>query len=90
LKNKLVKNYDSGFASLIGLLITLALMCLLVYIAFNTYFKTPVTDKETKKSLSQQGIDSSSYKTILDSSRNKVKDIQKQLKEQTEELEGLR
>ncbi len=89
-KMKLINSRNYGFASLLGLVITLMIICVLVYFIFNVYFKMPGVDEETKEAFSQHGIDSSSYKTILDSTQGKVQDLNKQLRDRTKAIEELR
>ena len=53
----------------------------------NSYFKrSPFADKETESTLSKQGIDTRNYKSIVDTTRSKIKGIQDQ---HSKELEGL-
>ena len=80
----------SGFASLIGLILTLAIILILAYVAFKVYFEMPVRDEEIKGALSEQGIDTSSYQSITESTREKVKDVNKQLLQRQKQLEDLR
>ncbi len=47
-------------------------------------------DKETEESLSQERIDTTSYKTIVDSTREKMEDANQKLLERAKELENLR
>ena len=71
------KEYKSGFVFL-ELVLVLAIILFLCYRLLNMYFKKPSLDKETKKVLTEQGIDTTSYKATLDSTREKVEDITKQ------------
>jgi hypothetical protein len=70
-----------GFASMIGLLFALAIVLFIFYILFNTYFKRTSMDKSTEKAVQEQGINTANYGTIIDSTRNKIKDIEKQAAE---------
>ncbi|MFH1339311.1 MAG: hypothetical protein ABIH40_05670 [Candidatus Omnitrophota bacterium] len=62
---------------------------MLFYLVLNTYFKKPSIDKEAEKPLSEQGIDATNYQTILDSTKKKVEDINKQLLEREKQLKDL-
>ena len=66
-----------AFASLIELLVVLAIILFLCYIAFNRYFNKPCFDKKTKQVLSEQNINNADYQTIVETTRDKVNDINK-------------
>lgn len=67
-----------GFASLIGMLLTLVIISFLIYILLNTYLKPTIVDHGT-----------SNYKSIADSVRNRVEELNKKSLEQTNQLENL-
>ena len=46
----------------------------------------PSLDQETQKVMSEQGIDSSNYQSLIDSSKKKLQDIQEQ---HTQELDKV-
>lgn len=66
-----------GFA-LIEITISLVIIAILYYIVANTYFKKTKMDKETERALSEHGIDTSSSKAFIESTKNKVEEINKQ------------
>jgi len=66
-----------GFAFL-ELLLVLAIILFLCYRLLNLYFKKTSVDKETKQILSDQGIDTTTYKSTTESVRTKIQDITKQ------------
>jgi len=74
----------------IGLLFAVAIILILCYHLFKSYYKKPILDDSTEKSLSSQGIDTSSYHSIVDDTRRKVKDIEKKLLEQEQELQDTK
>jgi hypothetical protein len=81
----------SGFLSILGLLITLVIISVLVYYLLNTYFKTagiPVQQKSGPGS--SAGINTSSYQSIISSSRNAVDNINKRSQSQLDELMGIK
>lgn len=82
-----VRKYRGGFLSLLGMLISLIIVGLLVYFAFNAYFKVPVLDKQTEESVSKAGVDTSSPVTIINSTRKTVDDINKKMLKQSQDLE---
>ncbi len=66
-----------GFG-LIEMLIAAAIVVCAVYFLMQTYLKKPLVDAETKKALSEQNIDTSTYKTTVQSVKDKIQDIEKQ------------
>lgn len=67
-----------GFISLIELLLAAVIILFIGYIMLNLYTKGSYIDKKTKKVLEEGGIDTSGYKGILDSTKRKIEDINKQ------------
>ena len=68
-----------GFLSLIGLLLSIVIIFVLCYFLLTVYLKGPSTDKATKKSLTEQNIDTTTYQTTLDSTKARIKNINKEL-----------
>ncbi len=82
-----MKQFKNGFA-FIELLLVIAIILFLFYKVINLYFKkTPTINKETEKALSEQGIDTTNYKSIVGSTREKIQDIQTQ---RIKELENIK
>ncbi len=77
---------EKGFLSLLGLLFTLAIILFVCYIMINTYLRKPISDKSTEKVISEQNIDTSSYQSIVDTTRKRVQDIEKQAEERQNQL----
>ena len=63
---------------LIELIVVLAIVMFIAFKMWEAYSKKPVLSKESEKVMAEQGIDTTNYKTISDSIKNKVEDIQKQ------------
>lgn len=78
--------YKMGFVTLLALLLVLVIMCILIYMLYNTYFKKLSPEGRTTKSFLEQGLDTSNYQSILDSTRKTVKDINKQQLDRTNDL----
>jgi len=72
-----MKKIKTGFM-LIELLVVLAIIMFIVFKVWDIYFKRPALSKETQKVMSEQGVDTTNYKTISNSMKNKVEDIQSQ------------
>ncbi len=62
----------------IEILLVLVIIMFLAFKVFKLYFKGPPLNQETQQVISAQGIDTTSSKSIIDSTRNKLKDIQNQ------------
>jgi type IV secretory pathway TrbF-like protein len=77
---------NQGFVSLIGMLLTLIIICFLVYTMLNIYFKPGVVEKTAGKNMQASGIDTSSYKSIVDSTKDKVKEINQRSQERVDQL----
>lgn len=78
-----------GFA-LLEILFVAIIILLLSYFALKFYYKNPSIDEPTQKALSQQGIDTISHQAVLDSTREKIKDINKQLLDSEKQLEDYK
>lgn len=78
------------FLSLLELVLALGIVLFLAYKAYNAYFKKPAMDKDTEQALSQQGIDTSNYSTIVNSARRQVQDINKRLMKRTDALDAIK
>jgi hypothetical protein len=72
---------QKGFASILGLLFALAIIFFIFYLIFNTYFQQSCINKSDQKAVSEPGINTANYGTILDTTRSKIKDIEKQAEE---------
>lgn len=79
----------NGFFTLLGIVLTMAIILVLFYYLFNTYFKQPVVDKESQKSFNEYNIDTANYKTIMDSTRDRVKGIEKDMLNQSQQWQDM-
>jgi len=70
-----MRKVKAGFG-FIEILLAMAIVAFLAFTAFKMYFKKTSLDKETQKIISDQGIDTTSSKSIIDTTREKLKDIQ--------------
>lgn len=66
-----------GFSG-VELLVVLILVFILSYFAYRAYFVEKIAGKEGTQFLSEQGIDGRNYKTAIDSTRQKIREIQKE------------
>ena len=77
---------EKGFIGLLSLLFSLAVVCALAYFAYGVYFKKPIADQQTQEMLSSQNIDTSTPKTILDSTRTQIKGMEKMIQERESQV----
>ena len=66
----------------IELLLVLAIIMFVAFTVFKLYFKKPSLNKETQRVISEQGIDTASSRSIIDSTQKKLQDIQGQRMEE--------
>lgn len=72
-----MRKLKAGFMY-IELLLVLAIVIFIASKVFKLYFKKTSFDKEAQRVISIQGIDTASPKSIVDSTRKKLQDIQNQ------------
>lgn len=88
MQNHRTNKYSLGFG-LIGILIGLVIISFIIYKMIKVYSTPARMDQETSKTLSDQGIDATNYKTILDSVKTKVEDAAKKDAARLKEMENL-
>ncbi len=76
-----------GFALLEILLIAIVIVAF-SYFTIKSYVKGPPVDESTQKALSEQGIDASSQQAVLESTRSRVNDLNKQILDREKDLES--
>lgn len=72
-----MRKIKAGFM-FIELLLVLAIIAFIAFRVFKFYFKNPSFNKETQRVISEQGIDTASYESIIDSTKKKLQGIQDQ------------
>lgn len=79
---------NDGFVSLLGVLLTLVIISVLSYMVFKNYYSaTPQSDKSIEKPLAEAGINTTSYSTVLDSTKTRINDLSQQQMKAAEQLE---
>ncbi|MCX5708446.1 MAG: hypothetical protein NTY14_05695 [Candidatus Omnitrophica bacterium] len=68
---------EKGFFSLIGMIVSLALICFFVYYMMNNYFKAQVSVPDESGLSSGSESSSVNYQSIISNTRNKVEEINK-------------
>ena len=69
-----MRKIKTGFM-FIELLLVLAITMFIAFKVFKLYFKQPALNQETQRVISESGIDTISYKSTIDSTKNKLQDI---------------
>lgn len=64
-----------GFLILIEIMIVVVIILFFYNIMINIRFGASNIDKDTRNTFKEQGIDTSNYKSILDSAKEKIKNI---------------
>jgi len=72
---EVVRKINAGFM-FIELLLVLVIIMFAVFKVSKLYFKQPSLNQETQRVILESGIDNTSYKSTIDSTRNMVEDIQ--------------
>jgi len=79
-----VKKANNGFAY-IELLVVLAIIAFIAIKLLNNYYKKPSIDKETQKVVSEQGIDTTSYSSIVGSVKNTLQNAKNKQADRVEQ-----
>jgi hypothetical protein len=85
-----IKEEKGQFFTLLELLLALAIIWFLASKVLTVYFKKPIADKQSSKFISEQGIDTTSSKTILATTKHRLQVIDQQLKAQEKEMENIK
>ena len=70
-----MRKIKAGFMFL-EILLVLAIIMFIAFKVFKLYFKNPPIDKETQRVITEQGINTTTYKSIINSTKDKLEDIQ--------------
>ena len=79
-----MKKANNGFAY-IELLVVLAIIAFIAIKLLNNYYKKPSIDKETQKVVSEQGIDTASPRSIVDSVKNTLQNAKNKQADRVEQ-----
>jgi len=74
------KKNRAGFM-FIELLLVLCIIAFIAYNVFKLYLKKPYLNQETQQVMLKEGIDTTNYKSIIDSAKKNVQDYQRHFKE---------
>ena len=81
-----MKRANNGFAY-IELLVVLVIIAFIAIWMLNNYYKKPSIDKETQKVVSEQGIDTTSYSSIVGSVKNTLQNAKDSHSEDSDKIE---
>jgi prepilin-type N-terminal cleavage/methylation domain-containing protein len=84
-----MRKIQAGF-SLIEILLAVTIIVFILIKGLNFYSNNPFISKEAKSIIAESGIDMTSYKAIIDSSRAKIEDIHNKRFEALNKLEEER
>jgi hypothetical protein len=80
---------NKGFMGLIGLVFTVMIIGVLAYFIFPKYFgESTGMDQQTKNIAQQSGIDTTSQSSILESTKNRIKELEAMQNEQAKKALG--
>ncbi|MFA5099601.1 MAG: type II secretion system protein [Candidatus Omnitrophota bacterium] len=77
---------NRGFTGLLELLAVLAIIGILVYFMMKRVTTAPVMDKETQKTVSEAGIDTGNYRSVVDTTRSTLKEISEKEQKQLDQI----
>jgi len=63
---------EEGFASIVGIVLALAIVCLLAYFSMKAYRKESPADKDIPQPLREQGVESSHPMSVLGAAKANV------------------
>ena len=86
----MVNKLKGSFLTLLEILLVLLIISFLSHELLKVYFKPAALDKKTEQLLIEQNIDTTSYKTVVDSTKAKVKDVNRQLIDRVKKLEEIK
>lgn len=89
MKRKINHKLKQAFLSLLGLFVTIAIICILAFTTFKSYFQKPVLDKSTETFIQEQNINTTNYQSILSSTKDKLQKATQTENEHVNELEGM-
>ncbi len=78
MRNLWIKGNNFGFLTLLSLVFTLAIICIISYLSVKVYFKKPLPDEDKEGSFSVPVVTPSNYKAVMNATINKIGDINKQ------------
>ena len=84
-----MNKHKRGFMFIEPLLVVAIIMFVLFQL-FKIYLKKPVINEDAQKFITEQGMDATNYKTILDSARKQIQNVQTESAEKLKQAEEMR
>ncbi|MDD5005332.1 MAG: hypothetical protein PHS93_02365 [Candidatus Omnitrophica bacterium] len=88
MKRKHLHKFDAGFVFM-EIIFTAVIIFILCYLSLKIYLKKPSMDKPAQEIFSQAGINTTSQKTILDTTKERINVLNKQILGQEKQLEDI-
>ena len=88
MNKKLAKSLTGSVLAILELLLAVVILLFLAQRALNAYFKPLQSDKKNRE-LTGQGIDTASHRTIVDSTKERVGDFSRQIKDHEKQIEEM-
>lgn len=83
-----MNKHKRGFMFIEPLLVVAIIMFVLFQL-FKIYFK-PAINKDAQKFITEQGVDATNYKTITDTAKKQIQDLQTQYTEKLKQAEEMK
>ena len=84
-----MNKHKRGFMFIEPLLVVAIIMFVLFQL-FKIYLKKPTINKDAQKFIAEQGVDVTNYKTITDTTRKQIQDLQAQYTEKLKQAEEMK
>ncbi|MCX5701608.1 MAG: hypothetical protein NTW64_01340 [Candidatus Omnitrophica bacterium] len=84
-----MNKHKRGFM-FIELLLVVAIIMFVLFQLFKIYLKKPIINEDAKEFIAEQGVDATNYKTITDTAKKKIQDLQTQYTEKLKQAEEMK
>jgi competence protein ComGC len=88
-KGRGMNKHKRGFMFIEPLLVV-AIIMFVFFQLFKIYFKKPAINKDAQKFIAEQGVDATNYKTITDTAKKQIQDLQAQYTEKLKQAEEMK
>ena len=78
---------SSGFVGILSVLLALVVVGFLYFVMLNPYRTQPVIENSVEKTIQEQHIDTTTYKSVLDSTKSEVKRLEQLQLEQAQQMD---
>lgn len=79
-----------GIFGIIQIILALAIIMYLYYLASNYYFGKPAMKEDAKKIMSEEGVSTASYPSLLDTTKKKLKESMDTEAKHMSEMENMK